>query len=139
MGVELVTKYQERKMRTVMFDGKEYNVCANCTVELNPTTAKILATNENGEPCFFKNNYGKGTVYVLTYPLEGYLLGVSNAMDNENYHEIHSTFAKEKPVYSKYKNVCITNHSDIYVAINYSDKFYNKPINTVSFKKIQIL
>ncbi len=129
MGVELVTKYQERKMHTVTLNDKDYMISANCTVELNPTTAQVLATNEKGEPCYFKNSYGKGTVYVLTYPLESYLLGVANGMDNEDYHEIYSIFAKEKPVYSEYKNVCLTKHGDIYVAINYSDKAYDKPIN----------
>ena len=32
--------------------------------------AEVLAKNANGEPFFFRNTYGKGTVYTLGFPVE---------------------------------------------------------------------
>lgn len=134
MGVELITKYQSKANHTVELAGKKLDVFANCAVELSPTTAQVLARDQKGEACFFKNSYGKGTVYVFTYPLESYLHGVANGLDTEDHYEFYKLFAEEKPIHSNYKNVCLTKHGDVFVAINYSDKAYDKPVETADLK-----
>lgn len=138
MGVELVTKYRNRGMHTVSIGDKSYDIFGNCAVELEPLTAEVIGTNENGKPCFFKNSYGKGTVYTFTYPLESFLINQPNILDRKDYYEIYSLLSEKKPIYSNYKNVCLTKHGDIYVAINYSDTAFGNPL-TLNGAKFEML
>lgn len=121
-GASLISKYNCNKTEHFSLDGMDFNISCKASVELEPATAEVLAVNKQGDPCLLKNRYGKGTVYLLTCPLENHISTISNAPDNYDYYKIYSLFAPRKEIYSNCKNVCLTKHNDIHVAINYSDK-----------------
>jgi hypothetical protein len=52
---------------------------------MQPTTARVLATDANGAPFLTVNAYGKGRVYVVNAPLEKGLLGRHHAFDGEEH------------------------------------------------------
>lgn len=56
----------------VSTDGSIKPFSMNATRRLNivPTTARVLAKENDGNPVFTENTYGKGMIYFLSFPLE---------------------------------------------------------------------
>ncbi len=127
-GAELLNKYNRLATEKFVFNNTEFTIDTKAEIELEPTSAEVISTNSSGLPCLLKNNYGKGTIYLLTYPLESYISTQSNAPENYDYYKIYSLLVTDKDVYSTNKNVCLTKHDNIFVAINYSDKEIKNPI-----------
>ncbi len=127
-GAELISKYNGNSVDNFSINSVEFSISKTATVELEPITAEVIAKNQNGLPCLLKNSYGKGTVYLLTSPLESHISTISNAPDEFDYFEIYKLFSPEKTIYSTNKNVAITRHGDIYIAINYSNSEIKNPI-----------
>lgn len=90
--------------------------------------ANVLAYDSLGIPAITVNNYGKGKVYYVNFPLECSMADEDNAFDSNRYKiycEIFCDKLKEIEIISQNPNVCITRHmqkdgSIICVAINYS-------------------
>jgi len=121
-GAELMSKYNSSSAKQFSFNGTDFNISSPATVELKPISAEVLAKDSNGNPVFLKNSYGKGTVFLLTCPLESHIATISNAPDEYDYYKLYTPLTKEKSVYSNNKNVFVTKHDNLYVAINFSDK-----------------
>jgi len=49
---------------------KQFSMASGRRLNINPTTAKVLAHEKDGNPVFTVSNYGKGKIYFLTLPLE---------------------------------------------------------------------
>lgn len=137
-GAELLSKYNCNKTEKFSLNGEDFSIDSVAATELKPTTAEVLATNADGNPCLLKNRYGKGVVYLLTCPLEKYISTVSNATDDYDFYKIYSIFAPEKDIKSNYKYIALTQHNDIFTAVNYSDKTVANPIDRGD-KKVEVI
>lgn len=100
-------------------------------IVLEPTTAEVLLTNDNGNPVFLKNKYGKGTVYFLNMPVERITFEGTDLYNTTPCYKIYKEVGKEvlknKIVTADDRNIGITIHpvsdNECYVtALNYSDK-----------------
>ena len=72
-GVNFSCREKLNETTNLLFDGEVLPIKSTYTYVFESGNAEILATNNNGNPVFFKNSYGKGNVYLLTLPLERYL------------------------------------------------------------------
>lgn len=92
--------------------------------KLEPITASVLASDQNGDPIITVNNYGKGKVYFINYPLEEMLLNKNNAFDSDTYkiyEYILKDILKTKNVIKDNKMVGVTENGNIVTLINYSN------------------
>lgn len=106
---------------------------------ISANTAEVLATDKNGNPIFVKNQYGKGTVYYLNFPLEKNLIDVCDGFEGEQhtvYDEIFKEAKSEYPIAYNNKFIGITRHiennSEWIVLINYSP---NVQVTNAAVKK----
>jgi len=69
-GVEVA--FREKRAGTDICDFGDFSVEVPYPVKrrFNTLTAETLATNQNGEGVFFRNRYGKGTVYLSIHNFE---------------------------------------------------------------------
>lgn len=99
---------------------------------LNPVNARVLGTEEDGNPVFTCAELGKGKVFFLSFPVEQELsnraAGYHNS-DSESYWKIYkhiaSKISREKVVYNESPMIGVTEHpidqnSRIIAAVNYS-------------------
>lgn len=146
-GFELYTKSRTTHKHIAEFDGVKLSLDTKYDMVLNAKTAKVLATNEEGNPVFGVNNYGKGKVYFVSCQLEGYAAATPGFTDGENtedYWRIYKAMNLRNPLKIAEKDVNtvgITEHiidteSRYILLINYepfpqtvkvtlSDKAYN--------------
>lgn len=100
-----------------------------CKVGIEPTTAQVLANDGNGKPIFTVNNFGKGKIYYLNFPLEDMLSRQNHAFDGGAY-KIYEYVLKEllekKTVRKLNSKVGVTENGSIATVINYS----NEPVKT---------
>lgn len=98
---------------------------------IDPMQNIVLAKEEDGNPVFLKSAYGKGFIYLLTFPLEHNLTNTTGALDKgqpsyaDIYKEIASPFIKERVITQSNPFVGVTEHSlgnneKVIVLINYS-------------------
>lgn len=63
--------------------------CTCKEILLKPTTAEILLKNEEGNPVFLKNSYGKGTIYFPGFPMERLAYGGTDLFNTMPYYKIY--------------------------------------------------
>lgn len=115
------------------YDGEHYRFCDIKPVRLKSIGAEVLCSDAEGNVIFSKNQYGNGTVYVLSIGIERTIMeNMPEALTSEseiNYYKFYKTacenVTKKKICVSHNKNVFLTHHKvseDEYVvtAINYS-------------------
>ena len=83
-GATAESRVVGRSNKTMAFDGVEFELEASVTFAYEDVSSEILAYNKNGEPLMFKNKYGKGSIFVLTAPLEKYLADKKCAFSSES-------------------------------------------------------
>ena len=137
-GAELLAKYNCDKAENFSLCDTKFSINSGATIELKPTTAEVIAKNEEGNPCLIKNRYGNGEIYLLTCPLEKHISTISNAPDDYDYYKIYSLFAPEKEIKSNSKYLALTQHNDIFVAVNLSGKTLENPLDFGN-KKIEAI
>ena len=70
-GVKVKTRCRRTQSDSVrLTDGTDFSMWSPVRMQMEATTAEVLATDQEGRPVFTKNAYGKGTVYFCAYPLE---------------------------------------------------------------------
>ena len=96
-----------------------------------PKQATVLATEEDGSPVVLKSVYGKGVIYLFTFPLEENLTHLTGAFDKAQpayaniYKEIARPFLNEQVLIQLNTFIGVTEHpvsasEKIVVLINYS-------------------
>ncbi len=126
-----------------MLSGQQLEYKHNKHFKLRPLTSTVLANDEQGDPIFTVNQYGKGKVYFLAFPYEKMLCNKNRAFD-KNAHELYKFVLKDliskKDVISDNSKIGITQNGNIITAINYSDSpvetsfvFNNKSIDKVYY------
>jgi len=100
-------------------------------------TARVLGTDQDGNPAFTLAPYGKGKVFFLKYPMEKslfYEAGVFNRKNAEPYwkiyHHIKNSIPTDKVVSGNNPMIGITEHianenTRIVVAVNYNPEVAN--------------
>jgi hypothetical protein len=96
-GVELVMRASRRGPYNIsMISGDNLTVTSGDDIRLNPVSAEVLACAIDGNPVYTRAKYGKGLIYVLTFPLETQLTlspGAFHTADAQLYYLIYSAFA----------------------------------------------
>lgn len=72
-GAEVVSRRESSGTMTYDFGDFSLTLPHPVHVEFRSRGAEVLAHDAGGNPCFFRNSYGKGTVYTLGFPLEDLL------------------------------------------------------------------
>jgi hypothetical protein len=82
-GVKVQSVQEKSKSFNIAFMEHTLPIMTNYIYEMAVTKAKVLALSENGEPVFFVNRLGEGTVYTLTLPLETAFAQTPDALSGE--------------------------------------------------------
>ncbi len=137
-GIKSFGRYRNAPEKEMTFteSGLKLPISYTLKTKIEATTAKILATDESGDPIFTVQNYGKGKVYYLGFPMETMLFHSNgNFVDKRMpYNEVYKTIAadilKDKIVIANEQNVGVTIHytdeNNAYAfAINYNAVDHN--------------
>lgn len=82
-GVEVISRRETQGTMTYEFDGFSLTLPRLVRVVFRSRGAEVLAHDAEGNPCFFRNRYGKGTVYTLGFPLERLLYNTAGLYDSD--------------------------------------------------------
>lgn len=99
-GIDVVTS-QERTgpASFISVDGsiKTFSTSATRKLNITATTSKVLAHEEDGNPIFTVNSYGKGKIYFLGFPLEMNITRKAGAFTSNpaEYWKIYQTIAAD--------------------------------------------
>lgn len=127
-GMEVVDSRRYAENLTVEINGKTIPFTRERRVVLESVGAKVLANDSTGNPAITKYAYGKGTVYLVNFPLEAMLINQPDMVEGD-YCEIYkAVFANQinsHEVITDNKKVAVTLHPDTdgsicCVAINYT-------------------
>lgn len=128
-GASVISSEDTYDSGTFTFNGSVIPYERYCKVGIEPTTAQVLANDGNGKPVFTVNNFGKGKIYYLNFPLEDMLSRQNHAFDGGAY-KIYEYVLKEllekKTVRKLNSKVGVTENGSIATVINYS----NEPVKT---------
>lgn len=69
-GVKVKTRCRRTAGDTVMLGEDSFSLWTPVRMQMEATTAEVLATDQEGRPVFTVNRYGKGKVYFCAYSLE---------------------------------------------------------------------
>lgn len=133
-GVRSHGIYKSGKKHTAHFSFGDIDYVSEHDLQLEPLSAEVLARNEEGNPIFTVNAYGKGKIYFLGFPVEKIAFDSCCGFDSEktqDYCEIYREFGKE--IIASYRVQCdepdigITeltaeNGKLVVCAVNYSDR-----------------
>lgn len=99
-GIDVVTS-QERTGQAdfISNDGsiKPFSMKATRKLNITPTTSRVLAHEEDGNPIFTVSSYGKGKIYFLGFPLEMDITLKAGAFTSNpaEYWKIYQTIASD--------------------------------------------
>ena len=73
-GVKIDCRYDRPNHSEIITDsGLNLPVDSEFVYDITPTTARALATDRNGRPVLFENDYGEGKTYLCILPFERYV------------------------------------------------------------------
>ena len=96
-GVRIDYRYERTGASALNLGGKRLPVDNKFTFDIHPTTARVLACDDEGMPVLFENDYGKGKTYLCILPLEEYVGDKAGAFFDEDapaYHLVYREIAK---------------------------------------------
>jgi len=100
-------------------------------LRIDPKKTTVLAAEEDGNPLFLKTSYGKGFIYLLTFPLENNLTTTTGAFDKGQpkyaaiYKEIAKPLMEQRVLQQSNPFIGVTEHEindkeKVVILINYS-------------------
>lgn len=119
-------------------DSLKFLAASERKLVLNPKQATVLAKEKDGNPVFLKASYGKGSIYLLTFPLEQNLAGQAGAFAPDQphyatiYREIAAPLLRERVLTQANPAVGTTEHplsatEKVVVLINYGPTAVTTP------------
>lgn len=127
-GVKVIDSCDYQNKGKIKYLGKEIELSRTVELSLEPTTAKVLAVDDEGNLAITENTFGRGKVILLTYPLENNLVDIHNSFDedyNTIYKGIFSEFIEENILSIGNDKVVVTYHQNkdsiTAVLINHAD------------------
>ncbi len=115
-GCETVTREARNKPARIRLGGKEFSLAAPYKQFIRPMGCEVLATEEDGNPIFLRNKYGKGQIYLLLVPIENNLGTLPGAFDQDgdDWAAFYRTFGKKlvsaRRIVSSCKLLTLTEH-----------------------------
>ncbi len=127
-GLEIVDSYETPRTVTADIAGVPFKFQTSRTFMTRPTSAKVLAADQDGYPLLACNSYGKGHVYTLMAPMEDALIDRHDAFEGQE-HLLYSDLFGEKfvprPLQIDHTDLALTYHYDengaYVVLINHSE------------------
>lgn len=131
-GLQVITAAKSGKRGLMQWEGETLPYQSPHRFQLKANRAKVLASEEDGNPIFSVASYGKGTVYFLNFPLEEMLLTEECGFE-EAYYRLYETVASHtlghREIQKRNPSVGMTLHEgkdETYaVFINYTDSHQN--------------
>lgn len=128
-GLKPVDSYEHAEEGFIELDGKRIDFSRVRNLIAEPTGAGVLAKDNKGYPAITVNNYGKGRVLYVNFPVEANLLNKHDAFSlgfECIYKKLFGEYAKDYPVKSNNEKVLLTYHEEenggYAVILNYSDE-----------------
>ena len=87
-GFEIISRHHTATTDKITIGDTTLDIFGKIVYDIKKTTAKSLATNQNGEDVYLEADYGKGKVMLFMYPVEEYLSNVFNKFEL-GYHKIY--------------------------------------------------
>jgi endo-1,4-beta-mannosidase len=126
--------------KTLKGDSLSFKTSAERKYLFKNIKANVLAKEADGNPAFLEYNYGKGKVYLLTFPLENQLSNNADAFDKgaPAYYQIYKTIAQPlvaaRIVTQDNPSIVITEHAlseneKVLVIINYNPEDAKTTLN----------
>jgi beta-galactosidase len=137
LGIEIKTNIKRRGTFSFISvtgtDSLNFITTSERKYIINPMTSKVIANESDGNPAFTESQYGKGKIYLLTFPLENNLSTSPGAFDKKSpaYYEIYKQFAKtlidERILKQDNPNIGVTEHDlnlkeKVVILINYNSE-----------------
>ena len=109
-GVEVA--FREKRGGVDVCDFEDFKVEVPYSVKrrFNPLTARTLAKNQNGEGVFFRNAYGKGTVYLFAHNFERAFYGSAGRYESDGFRIWRKVRPVSRIVETNDKNVFVSEH-----------------------------
>ncbi len=129
-GVDIVDSCANSFVKKFEYEGRSFAVKTDRRYNLKANTAEVLAFDEDNNPVFTKNQFGKGAVYTLFAPPELAFLGEHGGCEQEIkllYKKACESVFDDKVITIDIENIFITEHyakDGIYAVIinhNYED------------------
>ncbi len=116
-GLEVQTRCTPVASDTVSINGEKINIMPIIKYSLKSVGAKILATDQSSEPVMAVNDYGKGKIYTLAYPIEIYAAAQPRVLSGryeKGYHKFYEVLKQHKNALRSSENnnpnICLTEH-----------------------------
>jgi endo-1,4-beta-mannosidase len=138
LGIEINTNSKrngELKFSSTELFGSALNfdMPAERKYVINSLKANVLGKDQDGNPAFMESKYGKGKIYLLTFPLEMNLINKSGSFDEKApayrdiYKKIAAPIIADRIVQQNNASIGITEHfinenESVVILINYNPK-----------------
>lgn len=112
-GLRVIDSYEHQENVTAEVLGKEIETTKYRNYIVEPTTAEVLAYDNNGNPFITKNHYGKGRVFFVNAAIEKNLLNKHHAFENNIhliYQKVFEDCINNYPVKVSDKDLVLTYH-----------------------------
>jgi len=135
LGIDISTNIKRRGQvafkAQLMNDSLSFTANSERKIIIDPKKTTVLAKEQDGNPVFLKTIYGKGFIYLLTFPLEHNLTTTTGAFDKGQpaYANIYKMMAlpliNQRIVQQSNPYIGVTEHSisdkeKVIILINYS-------------------
>lgn len=117
-GMRIIDSYESRKSYTATLNGQKIYFSKLRNINLEPITAKVLLTDDEGGALVCENQYGKGKVIFVNAPIESFLID-SPTPDNTGIHLIYRDIIAE---YAPKKQIKVDNSALFYTVHQANDE-----------------
>lgn len=131
-GLDVLKKEGVNDVCTINLNGEQLPVSRTTKYTLKPVTAKVLAYDNDNQPVFTVNDYGKGKIFLLSVPVEAEFSKCGAACDESlpNYELIYNAIKhhnNQPAAECDSRFIHVTEHiaderTRYICAVNYSDK-----------------
>lgn len=144
-GLKIIDSFEAMRSGSIVLNSTEIPFSRVRNFKLQPTTAEILAHDNNGNPAVTVNKYGKGRVFVVNFPLEAGLLSTHNAFSGQThliYKTLFAEYINKSSVLAQDENITVTynpyENGGVVTLLNHSEEDVNPSIllNGVSIDKV---
>jgi hypothetical protein len=148
LGFEVHTRERRVNHTTVRLDAlpdtPELPTAGPIKLNLNPSHAEVLGREADGSPALTRAQFGKGTIYFLTFPLEQELAEHPGAFHTPDappawqlYRHLAAPFLAHRAVRNDHPQVGVTEHpldeqTRVIVLVNYSPTPLEVPLSFAS-------
>lgn len=129
VGLKPIDSSRHTFSGSVVCDGTKIDFVRECNYKMQPTTAEVIAYDNEGYPAISVNKYGKGRVFYVNFPLEANIMDEPDAFSNGKevlYKKLFADYIDKLPLTVGAKDVAVTFHptedGTVAVFVNHTDK-----------------